>query len=677
MSYLLAKNALLKKIKIRSKKKKIAIIVCGLSCLSTIMYSPTTFAVSSTYYGNNDLSSSYSEDVYNITGSLYDTDSYSSLLNGYTTAGNSYNNILNVYSGTYSSLVDGARITGGTGSAYSNTVNIYGGTYSSYIEGAYISSSGDAYDNTVNFYDGTVNGTIDGAYAGSGDVYNNTVNIYGGTISGTVYNYTSSGNSYNNNINIYGGTISGNIYGGYSNSGDVYGNTVTIDNTQGYTLDLSNATLYGGYSSSGSVYDNTLNVYGSDITAKNIIDFDTLNFYLSSFINGTTVLTLTDAADISDSTVNLYITGGTSTVSNGDTVTLIYDAAGLTADNLTYGSTGTLTEGVSLSTPITLSTTANSLIATATGSSSMKSQTKSLVETSAGSAAFINSGISMTSDRGISNAVDASAGMSGFAPFAAIGASSMTYNTGSHVDSVGRNLNIGLAKTIDNKKGKLTYGPLIEAGWGSYDSYLDSGIHADGNTNYTGGGLFARQTNKDGLYYEASLHYGHMDSDYNSNDLDGASYEHYKMNTPYYGMHMGVGKVINVDKKHDLDVYGKYYYSRQQGDDVNLSSGETYNFDAVNSSRLRAGARYTYKIGEGKKAYVGAAYEREFDGDARATYKGYSAPSPSLKGGSGMLEVGYQVKPTKTSPLTIDIGVNGWTGKQEGVGTNVSLNWKF
>jgi hypothetical protein len=49
-----------------------------------------------------------------------------------------------------------------------------------------------------------------------------------------------------------------------------------------------------------------------------------------------------------------------------------------------------------------------------------------------------------------------------------------------------------------------------------------------------------------------------------------------------------------------------------------------------------------------------------------------------VKGSSGMLEVGWQVKPgSKNSPLTIDLGVTGWVGKQRGVTANLQANWTF
>ena len=53
------------------------------------------------------------------------------------------------------------------------------------------------------------------------------------------------------------------------------------------------------------------------------------------------------------------------------------------------------------------------------------------------------------------------------------------------------------------------------------------------------------------------------------------------------------------------------------------------------------------------------------------------APSPSVKGSSGMIELGWQVKPGKKNPMVIDLGVTGWVGKQRGITANVQAGWTF
>lgn len=51
-------------------------------------------------------------------------------------------------------------------------------------------------------------------------------------------------------------------------------------------------------------------------------------------------------------------------------------------------------------------------------------------------------------------------------------------------------------------------------------------------------------------------------------------------------------------------------------------NGEVYEFDAVDSTRVRVGGRLSKDFGKHGTGYVGMAYEYEFDGTARATVKG-------------------------------------------------------
>ena len=74
--------------------------------------------------------------------------------------------------------------------------------------------------------------------------------------------------------------------------------------------------------------------------------------------------------------------------------------------------------------------------------------------------------------------------------------------------------------------------------------------------------------------------------------------------------------------------------------------------------------------------YAGHAYEYEFSGKATASYDGYGAPSPSLRGGSALLELGWRFAP-KDSRVSYDVNFAGWQGKRQGVSASVHANWAF
>ncbi|MDR0239135.1 MAG: hypothetical protein LBI88_02750, partial [Deltaproteobacteria bacterium] len=67
----------------------------------------------------------------------------------------------------------------------------------------------------------------------------------------------------------------------------------------------------------------------------------------------------------------------------------------------------------------------------------------------------------------------------------------------------------------------------------------------------------------------------------------------------------------------------------------------------------------------------------EFDGRARATTYGYDIRRPDLTGGTGIGELGLTLKPSKTVPLSFDLGVQGYVGKREGVTGSLQARFEF
>ena len=586
-------------------------------------------------------------------------------------------------------------------------------------------------DFTLNVNGGTWN-SVCGAVTAMGTVSKNTVNIFGGTIQGAVYGGQgtgvvgySYGSATENIVNIKGGSGYMTIAGGYSEHGNATDNIVNLSGG-----DLSGATVSGGSAYGGAASNNIVNVLkqltighinggGSDnsstgntlnIAAKgvvvtgNINYVQNLNFYLPSDIaanDPVPMLTVNGGATTLDGvTIGAAALTGVS-LSKGDSVTLLKNANGFTGT----AATTTLTTPpkatsltVNKSYKFTIAQNTNDVTATVSDvDESANEQAKSLVETRAATTTFVNAGADMLASQGFAQAANAVAleaaekananeqGATGtpapnaFTPFAAFGGSSMRAESGSYVNTKGFGLNIGFARELSNAQGKLLFGPMVEYGGGSYDSHLDDGTRGDGKAHYFGVGVMARQVNHDGFYYEGSLRGGRVTSDYDGN-LDGVGKVDYDSSSNYFAAHLGAGKAFDLGKGNTLDGYFKYFYSHQAGDDTTVHiagmDDERGHFDAVDSHRIRIGARLTHKINERNSFYGGLAYQYEFNGDARATFSGNGVPSPSLKGSSGMLELGWQVKPGD-GPLTLDLGVTGWAGKQRGGSVQLGATWTF
>ena len=625
--------------------------------------------------------------------------------------------------------------SGSARTANKNTVEITGGTINSTIWGGY-SSKGDVESNTVNISGGTVTSNVTGGESrnnygpSEGNATGNTVNISGGTIgreggSTSIYGGVAPGtdkSASNNTVTISGNpTFVGNvsIYGGTAFSGSASNNKINI------LIPITVEGFYGGLESPTNT-GNTLNIAAKNVVANNVGGFQNMNFYLPKDVsNNDTMLTIkgnegmTTPANVQGITFGVAALQGVN-LQKGDTVNLLVGKNGLTMDDtLKTTDSATLAKEPFLS-PNSLTTDKkyelsiskkgeDTIIATVdnvteqkadeggsgeNGGSGKKAVSipdvlKSPVETRAGVVTLVNAGADLLVSQGMSNAADAAAAertegdaaaapkAGGFAPFAAVSFGKLRAESGSHVDNKGIGMNLGFAREIANKNGKLLVGPVIEYGHGSYDSYQDSGIKADGKSSYWGIGVIAKQTNDNGFYYEGSLRAGRTKSDYNS-DLRPGLHVNYDSSATYWAAHLGVGKLEDIGHDNTLDYYGKYFYSHTGSDSTYLNgANETANFDAVNSHRIRLGARLTHALNEKNKIYGGLAWQYEFKGDARATYSvSGEAPSPSVKGSSGMIELGWQVKPGK-SPMTIDLGVTGWVGKQRGITANLQANWTF
>ncbi|MBQ5418784.1 MAG: autotransporter domain-containing protein, partial [Selenomonas sp.] len=265
-----------------------------------------------------------------------------------------------------------------------------------------------------------------------------------------------------------------------------------------------------------------------------------------------------------------------------------------------------------------------------------------------------------------------------FAPFAAMGGSSLRAESGSHVDTKGFGLNVGFAKEVRRGQSTYLFGPVVEYGRGSYDSYQDNGIKADGSSSYWGVGLLGRQTNDDGVYYEGSLRLGKVKADYSGNLVDRTA--EYDSSSKYWAGHLGLGRVYKLKGSNSLDGYVKCFFSHQDGDTVtvNLNNGTTdeISFSSTESQRFRIGARLSHQVNPESSVYGGLAYQYETQGESRATYHGFDTAAPSVKGGSVMMELGWKTKPGN-SPVSLDLGLTGWAGKQRGISGKMGFNWTF
>ena len=599
-----------------------------------------------------------------------------------------------------------------------NEVTIEGvGVVKAYVAGG-VALAGISEGNKVNIAHSSVNVNVYGGY-GAKDSIGNIISITdGSSVNKNVYGgYSFKGNSLDNTVTIDNSIVNENVYGGYTESDGaisekIQNNKVIFKNGAKIKGDV-----YGGYDklNKANITNNTLEVVGKDNEAKGIQNFDKLNFFITKdLIANDTMLKVTGTALINNAEIKAGVELGTKLKKN-DTINLI-DAGALKAENIT---TGTLTDGlinIDKGIKVAIGPDGNKLVGvingttppggggttppggggttppggggttppggggTTPGAGSLyaDADAKSPVETQSAALTMLNLGHDLLTTASYENAALAVDGEEegSVNPFITMSANNQKLDTGSHVDLKAWNMNLGFAKKINNNSGKLIIVPVIEYGRGSYDSYLDNGTHGDGDAHFWGAGLMAKQLNDDGLYYEGSLRAGRMSTDYQSAVAGGIKYD---SDATYYAAHLSMGKVVQLNDKDTLDYYGKLFYTRQQCDKVTVGTGATYDFDATTSLRTRLGARYTHQLSEKNAFYAGLAWQHEFDGESNAivatTLGSASAPAPSMKGDTGIMELGWRVN--NSDKFELGLGVNGSVGKQKGVGFNLSLNFSF
>jgi outer membrane autotransporter protein len=232
----------------------------------------------------------------------------------------------------------------------------------------------------------------------------------------------------------------------------------------------------------------------------------------------------------------------------------------------------------------------------------------------------------------------------------------------------------GLSKAINNS----VLGLFLEYGSGNYDTNNSFGVDTvkgKGSISYLGGGVLGKVSNADNYYFDFSGRLGQVKTDFNSEDyvFSGVSAK-YNYDVPYYGGHIGAGYIGQKFDNVGLDIYGKYLFTHQNGKEVSLPNGETINFEANNSHRLRFGVKIMRNQKSVFNPYAGAAYDYEFAGEANATVQGLDVVAPSLKGGTAIGELGLQIN---GGYLSADLGAQGYSGKRKGISGSFKLNYKF
>lgn len=615
--------------------------------------------------------------AYNNVVELTDTTTYDNVVGGNSWEASASGNKVTIL-GT-SSI--GTNVFGGAGKtdAAENTVIIGGSTQ---IGGAVVGAqaeAGDAERNTVFIQGGTIAEEVIGGDAFGGNANDNAVIVTGGTINGDIIGGISNPDTTSGNtIIIAGGTINRSVIGGYGVAdGSIIGNTVDI---LGGTFG-KNTSLYGGLfigSDYGTIEGNTLNFAAEGITVKNLANFQNINFYIDKETGSTpALLTVTNVSYISEASVHTFAEN-TEEIKAGGAITLLSAPKGIQAESTEIN--GTIIDSNYLSRHTSIENDGNNLILNVSDDDELflNPDTKLFAETRAAGLALIGNGSDAAAVQGF-EAAKAAYGeeTGGFAPYASIGGFNLRHETGSYVDTNGMAANLGFARQYERDGYVDTLMPFFEYGRSDYTSHLDDGARGDGDQHYTGGGILYRRDRDDGLHYEAMIRAGRLSGDFKGN-IDGI-HASYDSDASYIAAEAGLGKIVSRENT-SLDYYGKFFYTRLGSDSTvihNSQEDNSYDFDSINSYRTRLGVRWTKEINKKESCYAGIGWDYEFDSDARASWRNFNTPTPTMEGSSGFLELGWKSKMTKDNPWSADFNLTGWAGKQRGITYTLGVSRAF
>jgi predicted outer membrane repeat protein len=255
----------------------------------------------------------------------------------------------------------------------------------------------------------------------------------------------------------------------------------------------------------------------------------------------------------------------------------------------------------------------------------------------------------------------------------------------------GVNLMAGVARHAMEASGaSATLGVFGE--YGRVDSETTGkAVKGSGKAEFAGAGLLGRWDfagNASGHpYLEAMLHGGRVSTDFSNNHasegyLDKAGFD--GASSGYGGAMAGGGYVWQASAKQLFNFYAKYFWMREGCVTHGmLASGEKVHFNAISSSLVKLGWRYTYSYSTTAHLYAGLGYEYQSggraEGFAHSDFANGEAriESKSLRGSTGVEEIGFTWTQVDGKPVTLELGETGSVGERKGVGGVFRVDWAF
>ena len=232
-------------------------------------------------------------------------------------------------------------------------------------------------------------------------------------------------------------------------------------------------------------------------------------------------------------------------------------------------------------------------------------------------------------------------------------------------------------------------GAFVEMGHGTYDTKTAAAsplgkIRGDGKHNYVGLGVYGNYTTPiDWLHVTGYVKGGWLRNEFSA-PIAGVSVD-FDRTSNYWGAHLGMYGEFQAAGKIKNRTFLNYFYDGRESESYTASgssdvAGADFHFNSLNSHRAQLGSVFEYAYTSALRPYAALTYEYAFKADAKGRasdqFGDLALNGTDLEGSTGIVSLGWTYQ-NEAKHFEFDLGVNGYTGKRQGVSAQAQAAWKF
>ena len=232
-------------------------------------------------------------------------------------------------------------------------------------------------------------------------------------------------------------------------------------------------------------------------------------------------------------------------------------------------------------------------------------------------------------------------------------------------------------------------GAFVEMGHGTYDTKTAAAsplgkIRGDGKHNYVGLGVYGNYTTPwEWLHFTGYVKGGWLRNEFSA-PIAGVSVD-FDRTSNYWGAHLDMYGEFQAAGKIKNRTFLNYFYDGRESESYTASgssdvAGADFHFNSLNSHRAQLGSVFEYAYTSALRPYAALTYEYAFKADAKGRasdqFGDLGLNGTDLEGSTGIVSLGWTYQ-NEAKRFEFDLGVNGYTGKRQGVSAQLQAAWKF